>query len=137
MRFRNNDLKSCCCCYESPVLYNQFVFYQVFFEDEKCLQIDNRICYHQTICYHIIILNVMFVCIAPGSVLNTLIFFPTCLQGSAKLEKAEILQMTVDHLKYLHAKGKHGKKTTPLISIKQFISKFPINLKTPVNKVIH
>ncbi|XP_033640740.1 hairy/enhancer-of-split related with YRPW motif protein 1-like isoform X1 [Asterias rubens] len=29
-------------------------------------------------------------------------------QGSAKLEKAEILQMTVDHLKYLHAKGKHG-----------------------------
>lgn len=26
-------------------------------------------------------------------------------QGSAKLEKAEILQMTVDHLKYLHAKG--------------------------------
>lgn len=26
-------------------------------------------------------------------------------QGSAKLEKAEILQMTVDHLKNLHAKG--------------------------------
>ncbi|XP_033100803.1 hairy/enhancer-of-split related with YRPW motif protein 1-like [Anneissia japonica] len=26
-------------------------------------------------------------------------------QGSAKLEKAEILQMTVDHLKFLHAKG--------------------------------
>lgn len=26
-------------------------------------------------------------------------------QGSAKLEKAEILQMTVDHLKGLHAKG--------------------------------
>lgn len=26
-------------------------------------------------------------------------------QGSAKLEKAEILQMTVDHLKSLHAKG--------------------------------
>lgn len=26
-------------------------------------------------------------------------------QGSAKLEKAEILQMTVDHLKLLHAKG--------------------------------
>ncbi|XP_013792589.1 hairy/enhancer-of-split related with YRPW motif protein-like, partial [Limulus polyphemus] len=26
-------------------------------------------------------------------------------QGSAKLEKAEILQMTVDHLKMLHAKG--------------------------------
>lgn len=26
-------------------------------------------------------------------------------QGSAKLEKAEILQMTVDHLKQLHAKG--------------------------------
>lgn len=27
-------------------------------------------------------------------------------QGSAKLEKAEILQMTVDHLKMLHSKGK-------------------------------
>lgn len=26
-------------------------------------------------------------------------------QGSAKLEKAEILQMTVDHLTMLHAKG--------------------------------
>lgn len=26
-------------------------------------------------------------------------------QGSAKLEKAEILQMTVDHLRMLHAKG--------------------------------
>ena len=26
-------------------------------------------------------------------------------QGSAKLEKAEILQMTVDHLKLLHQKG--------------------------------
>lgn len=26
-------------------------------------------------------------------------------QGSAKLEKAEILQLTVDHLKNLHAKG--------------------------------
>ena len=29
-------------------------------------------------------------------------------QGSAKLEKAEILQMTVDHLKMLHAKGKQA-----------------------------
>ncbi|XP_070533357.1 hairy/enhancer-of-split related with YRPW motif protein 1-like [Ptychodera flava] len=29
-------------------------------------------------------------------------------QGSAKLEKAEILQMTVDHLKLLHAKGIDG-----------------------------
>jgi len=28
------------------------------------------------------------------------------LQDSAKLEKAEILQMTVDHLKALHSKGK-------------------------------
>lgn len=27
-------------------------------------------------------------------------------QGSAKLEKAEILQMTVDHLKMIHAKGR-------------------------------
>ncbi|KAL4218374.1 Hairy/enhancer-of-split with YRPW motif protein 1 [Mactra antiquata] len=29
-------------------------------------------------------------------------------QGSAKLEKAEILQMTVDHLKMLHSKGVNG-----------------------------
>lgn len=28
-------------------------------------------------------------------------------QGSSKLEKAEILQLTVDHLKSLHAKGKY------------------------------
>lgn len=27
-------------------------------------------------------------------------------QGSAKLEKAEILQLTVDHLKTMHSKGK-------------------------------
>lgn len=31
-------------------------------------------------------------------------------QGSAKLEKAEILQMTVDHLKAMHSKGKSVKK---------------------------
>lgn len=30
-------------------------------------------------------------------------------QGSSKLEKAEILQMTVDHLKMLHATGGTGK----------------------------
>lgn len=33
---------------------------------------------------------------------------PAALQGSAKLEKAEILQMTVDHLKMLHASGGKG-----------------------------
>lgn len=32
-------------------------------------------------------------------------------QGSAKLEKAEILQMTVDHLKNLHAKGNQRQQT--------------------------
>lgn len=32
-------------------------------------------------------------------------------QGSAKLEKAEILQMTVDHLKMLHSKGKYSIKS--------------------------
>lgn len=31
-----------------------------------------------------------------------------CSQGSSKLEKAEILQMTVDHLKLLHAMGGKG-----------------------------
>ena len=34
-----------------------------------------------------------------------LIFDLSYLQDSAKLEKAEILQMTVDHLKTLHSKG--------------------------------
>lgn len=29
-------------------------------------------------------------------------------QGSAKLEKAEILQLTVDHLKSMHGKGKQA-----------------------------
>lgn len=33
-------------------------------------------------------------------------------QGSAKLEKAEILQMTVDHLKMLQATGGKGKTFT-------------------------
>lgn len=28
-------------------------------------------------------------------------------QGSAKLEKAEILQLTVDHLKMIHSKGRY------------------------------
>lgn len=31
-------------------------------------------------------------------------------QGSAKLEKAEILQLTVDHLKMIHAKGKETER---------------------------
>lgn len=35
-------------------------------------------------------------------------------QGSAKLEKAEILQMTVDHLTMLHAKGESERKTRSL-----------------------
>jgi len=37
------------------------------------------------------------------------------LKGSAKLEKAEILQMTVDHLKMLHAAGGKGKNTFHLL----------------------
>lgn len=31
-------------------------------------------------------------------------------QGSSKLEKAEVLQMTVDHLKMLHASGGTGNR---------------------------
>lgn len=34
---------------------------------------------------------------------------PPLLQGSAKLEKAEILQMTVDHLRHLHSRDPRGK----------------------------
>ena len=36
-------------------------------------------------------------------------------QGSAKLEKAEILQLTVDHLKMLHAKGSNSYFSKQLI----------------------
>ena len=36
-------------------------------------------------------------------------------QGSAKLEKAEILQMTVEHLKFLHAKGKFPSRVLLLL----------------------
>lgn len=39
-------------------------------------------------------------------------------QGSSKLEKAEILQLTVDHLKSLHAKGRS------FIKIDMYIKKF-------------
>jgi hypothetical protein len=38
-------------------------------------------------------------------------------QGSAKLEKAEILQMTVDHLKMLHAKGRYSWPNNSLKSL--------------------
>ena len=37
------------------------------------------------------------------------------IQGSAKLEKAEILQMTVDHLKMLQATGGKGKLVTSFL----------------------
>lgn len=39
------------------------------------------------------------------------------LQGSAKLEKAEILQMTVDHLKMLQATGGKGKELIGCFSL--------------------
>lgn len=39
-------------------------------------------------------------------------------QGSAKLEKAEILQLTVDHLRSLHAKGKPGISNKKIFSIR-------------------
>lgn len=45
-------------------------------------------------------------------------FLPDC-QGSSKLEKAEILQMTVDHLKLLHAMGGKG-EDYPFVCIKLF-----------------
>lgn len=47
---------------------------------------------------------------------------PFCLpstQGSSKLEKAEVLQMTVDHLKMLHATG--GTGTDALIPWESFM----------------
>lgn len=48
--------------------------------------------------------------------------FTLCLlytQGSSKLEKAEVLQMTVDHLKMLHATG--GTGTDALLSQESFM----------------
>lgn len=41
--------------------------------------------------------------------------FSSTFKGSAKLEKAEILQMTVDHLKMLHASGGKGKSVMILM----------------------
>lgn len=38
---------------------------------------------------------------------------PLSSQGSSKLEKAEVLQMTVDHLKMLHATGGTGTRALP------------------------
>lgn len=43
-------------------------------------------------------------------------------KGSAKLEKAEILQMTVDHLKMLQATGGKGKEPTVSLLIFREIS---------------
>lgn len=43
-----------------------------------------------------------------GLLKSYLFHFLSSLKGSAKLEKAEILQMTVDHLKMLHAAGGKG-----------------------------
>lgn len=42
-------------------------------------------------------------------------------QGSAKLEKAEILQLTVDHLKTLHSKGKKFVETIKCEIFKKWI----------------
>lgn len=42
-----------------------------------------------------------------------------CRQGSAKLEKAEILQMTVDHLKVLQATGGKGTTMLPRLTTKK------------------
>ena len=47
-------------------------------------------------------------------------------QGSAKLEKAEILQMTVDHLRTLHSKGNY--RQNPNISLSFHIIYFLVNL---------
>lgn len=45
----------------------------------------------------------------PRKMMNCSFFPASNTQGSSKLEKAEILQMTVDHLKMLHATGGAGK----------------------------
>ena len=64
--------------------------------------------YYGEVCYHVCL------CKWRQRVLSSVVLhdcrcgYPSVcatLQGSAKLEKAEILQMTVDHLKLLHQKG--------------------------------
>lgn len=52
-------------------------------------------------------------------------------QGSAKLEKAEILQLTVDHLKMLHAKGQ-----SLLSLVASRTRNITINIDTQANKNI-
>lgn len=46
--------------------------------------------------------------IKASNTFKPLLFVPLISKGSAKLEKAEILQMTVDHLKMLQATGGKG-----------------------------
>ena len=41
-------------------------------------------------------------------------YFSFIVQGSAKLEKAEILQMTVEHLRHLHTRDPRGKAQSHL-----------------------
>ena len=41
-------------------------------------------------------------------------YFSFNVQGSAKLEKAEILQMTVEHLRHLHTRDPRGKAQSHL-----------------------
>lgn len=57
-------------------------------------------------------------------------------QGSAKLEKAEILQMTVDHLKMIHAKGKQVANNVTISLVRCFVNELVVLVVTPwqVNK---
>lgn len=50
---------------------------------------------------------------------------PPFPKGSAKLEKAEILQMTVDHLKMLHAAGGKGMAAPHLLTPLRMLSHSP------------
>lgn len=65
--------------------------------------------------------------------------FSLTVQGSSKLEKAEILQMTVDHLKLLHAMGGKGEEENCTHKIEiventefnKFIQAKPVNKEKP------
>ena len=55
----------------------------------------------------------------------------TPIQGSAKLEKAEILQMTVDHLRHLHqSRDARGTLLTPKIHVSLLVLFMPRDLYT-------
>lgn len=50
--------------------------------------------------------------------ITNMLYLSVPMQGSAKLEKAEILQMTVDHLRHLHqSRDARGRRDTYMYNV--------------------